>query len=98
MALLVLNVNFVMQTLVWPLSFTTPNALRAAGDAKFTMIVSIISMWVFRIGMSYVLGSWMQLGLLGVWAAMQIDWVVRGIIFTLRFHGHRWEAKHVIDG
>lgn len=98
MALLVLNVNFIMSSLFWPLSFTTPNALRAAGDAKFTMTVSIISMWVFRIGMSYVLGSWMHMGLLGVWLAMQIDWIVRALFFTLRFHGRRWEEKHVIDG
>lgn len=97
MALLVLNVNFIVTSVFWPPSFTTPNALRAAGDAKFTMIVSIISMWVFRIGMSYVLGSWMHLGLLGVWLAMQIDWVVRALFFTLRFHGHKWEQKHVID-
>lgn len=97
MALLVVNVNFIMSSLFWPLSFTTPNALRAAGDAKFTMTVSIISMWVFRIGMSYVLGSWLHMGLLGVWLAMQIDWVVRALFFTVRFAGHKWEEKHVID-
>ncbi len=97
MALLVVNINFLMASLFWPPSFTTPNALRAAGDAKYTMTVSIISMWVFRIGMSYVLGQWLHMGLLGVWAAMQIDWVVRGIFFSLRFHGHKWEQKHVID-
>ena len=47
----------VASILIWPLSFSLPNALRAAGDARFTMIVSMVSMWVFRIGFSYLLGG-----------------------------------------
>ena len=58
---------------IWPCSFTMPNALRAANDVKFTMIVSIISMWVSRIGLSYVFGKWMNMGLMGVWLAMYCD-------------------------
>lgn len=98
LALRVLRINCVASSLVWPLSFTTPNALRAAGDAKFTMVVSMISMWTCRIGLSYVLGAWCEMGLLGVWTAMQLDWVVRGAIFTLRLRGNRWEQARVIDG
>lgn len=80
----------------WPTAFVLPNALRAAGDAKFTMIVSMISMWVFRIGFSYLLAWALDWELLGVWVAMFIDWVVRSIVFPFRFHSGVWKKKQVI--
>lgn len=71
--------------LVWPLSFVMPNALRAANDVKFTMVISMISMWTFRILFSYILARQFQMGVLGVWVAMIIDWFFRGTCFLLRF-------------
>ena len=53
----------------WPLSFALPNTLRAAGDVRYTMTVSVVSMWVFRVLLSYVL-AWYGLGLKAVWIAM----------------------------
>lgn len=97
LALQVLRINCVLTAIFWPMSFTLPNSLRAAGDAKFTMVVSMLSMWICRVGMSYVLGAWCRLGLLGVWGAMQLDWVFRGAAFLVRFRGHVWESKKVID-
>ena len=38
--------------IIWAISFTLPNGLRAANDVKFTMIVATISMWVFGIALS----------------------------------------------
>lgn len=96
MATQVLRWNSLFAGLFWPMSFALPNALRAAGDAKFTMIVSMISMWVFRIGFSYLLAWAMNWRLLGVWIAMFIDWVVRSIVFPLRFHSGVWKKKRVI--
>lgn len=97
LAILVLSVNCVCSVIFWPMSFTMPNALRAAGDVRFTMTISMISMWVFRILMSYVLGLAMGLGFLGVWLAMVLDWVVRGICFYVRFRSGVWEKAKVID-
>lgn len=76
------------------MSFVLPNALRAAGDARFTMIVSMFSMWVFRVGFSYLLVPY--IGLLGVWIAMFIDWVLRAAVFLFRFLRGRWKTKTVI--
>ena len=98
LALSVLQVNCVVTVLIWPSSFTLPNALRAAGDARFTMVTSMVSMWVFRIGMSYVLDAWLGMGLFGVWTAMQIDWAVRSLVFGVRFLGHKWEKARVLEG
>ena len=66
---------------IWPLAFTIPHALRASLDAKFTMAVSVFSMWVFRIAFSYIIAVRMGLmGVLGVWIAMTIDWAVRAVL------------------
>ena len=62
----VLYFHSVSACLIWPVSFTVPSALRAAGDAKVTMVISLASMWIFRIIFSYVLGGWLGLGVLGV--------------------------------
>lgn len=76
---------------IWPLSFTLPNTLRAAADVKVTMVLSIISMWVFRFGFSYLLAIEFHMGIFGVWVAMTIDWLVRGIFFVCRYKGGRWQ-------
>lgn len=86
----------IASLVIWPLSFSLPNALRAAGDARFTMIVSMISMWVFRIGLSYLLGGTAKMGLMGVWLAMYADWLVRSIVFTIRFARGKWRTLRVI--
>ena len=94
MAIQVLRWCAVFDLIFWPMSFSLPNALRASGDAKFTMIVSMCSMWIFRIGFSYLLVP--QIGLLGVWVAMFIDWIVRAVVFLNRFLSGRWKTKTVI--
>ena len=68
--------------LFWPLAFTMPNALRAAGDVRVPMVISITSMLVVRVGGSYLLGLHFGLGAIGVWLAMVGDWVVRLICFV----------------
>lgn len=73
--------------IIWPLSFTLPNALRASLDAGFTMSVSVVSMWLFRIGAGYFLVRVMNLGVMGIWYGMFLDWAVRGSIFSWRFKG-----------
>lgn len=73
---------------IWPFSFALPNVLRAANDVVVTMIVAVVSMWLFRVLASIVLANWLNMGVLGVWVAMTIDWLVRGIIFTVRYKGH----------
>lgn len=80
----------------WACSFTLPNALRTGGDAKFTMTVSIISMWLFRVILSYVFVLQFHLGLAGVWLGMFIDWLCRDICFIARFISGKWMEHKVI--
>ena len=82
--------------IIWPISFTLPNALRAANDAKFTMIISIFSMWIFRYLLSFFLGRNLGLGLVGVWLAMIIDWIVRSSFFIYRYYSGKWRNKKLV--
>ena len=81
---------------IWPLSFSLPNTLRAAADVKFTMGLSIFSMWVFRIGFSVVLGVYFHMGVFGVWVAMTIDWLFRSICFVTRYIRGKWKHAALV--
>jgi Na+-driven multidrug efflux pump len=86
----------IFQPLLWSPAFLVPSALRAAGDSKFTSIVSMLSMWLFRVVLGYLLGIILHFGIVGVWCAMIAEWSVRGTIFLLRFKGKKWYRHHVI--
>lgn len=77
---------------LWPAAFMLPQALRAAGDTRFTMVVSTVSMWTMRVGFGVLLGRYWGFGVVGIWMAMFIDWVIRSAFFIPRFHGHKWET------
>lgn len=80
-----------MAIFLWSASFVLPNMLRACNDVRFTMVVSIFSMFAFRIGLSYVIGVRMELGAIGVWIAMVVDWIFRIICFVGRYAGGKWK-------
>ena len=98
MAVQAMRICAMGDVLFWPLAFTLPNALRAAGDSLYTMIESQVSMFLCRVALSYVLASSWGLGwgLAGVWAAMVADWVVRGVCFVLRYRSGRWQTLQVL--
>ncbi len=80
---------------IWPFAFTLANSFRAASDVKYPMILSVISMWVFRVGLSYVFGAYMHMGIYGVWYAMFCDWLFRGSIYVIRYFKGTWLTKYV---
>ncbi len=92
MATDVMRFHNIMVVLFWVPSFTLPNTLRSAGDVIWTMVIAILSMWIFRVGASYLFTYQFGLGLLGVWGAMVIDWVFRAICYIWRYRGHKWET------
>lgn len=79
--------------LLWPIAFVLPNMLRACNDVTYTMVLSILSMFIFRLGFSYVLGKYMGMGAIGVWYAMVIDWIARSIAFVWRVLAGKWRDK-----
>ena len=86
----------IANPLLWSMSFIMPNTLRAAGDSKFTSIASMLSMWLFRVILGYVVGIMLGFGIVGVWVAMLLEWGVRSLIFMLRFRSGRWSRHKLI--
>ena len=95
LAILLVQIHCGCGLLLWPVAFVLPNALRAANDVKFTMTVSVLSMAVWRLGFSYMLGVQMGYGAIGVWIAMVIDWVCRTVCFVWRFRSGIWKTKYL---
>ena len=94
LAILLVQIHSGCGLFLWPASFVLPNALRAANDVRFTMVVSILSMAVWRLGFSYLICVRMGWGAVGVWIAMVVDWTCRVICFTARFHSGAWKTKY----
>lgn len=92
----IIHFHGISAIIIWPLSFILPGTFRASGDAKACMYISIISMWIFRIGFSYVLGKYMGLGVFGIWVAMVIDWVFRAVCFVIRYFGGKWKKMAIV--
>ncbi|MBE6564342.1 MAG: MATE family efflux transporter [Ruminococcaceae bacterium] len=91
-----IRVHCFTSTILWPAAFNTAPALRAAGDSRFTMIVSTLSMWFFRVGGSYIIALWLGQGVKGVWYAMYIDWACRTICYLTRFFRQKWRKYQLI--
>ena len=93
----ILWVVLTIKVLIWPKAFTLPNGLRAAGDVSYAMWVSTVSMWVFRVALSWYLCRYTPVGLWGVWIGWCTDWLVRNICFRLRFRGDQWLAHDLLS-
>lgn len=89
-------ISAVAHPILWSPSFIMPSALRAAGDSNFTSIASLLSMWLLRVILGYILGITFGYGIIGVWVAMIIEWGMRGLIFGWRFKGKKWYAHRLV--
>lgn len=81
---------------IWPESFALPSTFRACGDARTCMIISTFSMWVFRVGFSYILSRNLGMGVFGVWVAMIIDWAFRVLLFGIRYFQGGWKKAAIV--
>lgn len=82
--------------IIWPESFSLPSTFRASGDARACMVISMLSMWIFRIIFSYILGKYMDMGVFGIWVAMIIDWAFRALCFIIRYFRGGWKKQALV--
>lgn len=89
-------IHNVFNAVAFPFSGALSNGLRAAGDVKFTMYVSVLSTIAGRLFLSYLLGIVLGMGVIGIAVAMACDWVIRAVIFIWRLKSGKWKAFQVI--
>lgn len=96
LAYILIIMHNILAFLLHPTSFVLANGIRAAGDVKFTMYTGIGSMIVFRLGSAVLFGIVLQLGVIGVWIAMGMDWLCRSVLFVFRFRSGKWKNYRAI--
>ena len=69
------------------------NGLNATGDVNFTTGVSIVAAFVV-VGIAYVLGIWLNMGIIGMWLAFAIDELTRGTIYLIRWNKGGWRKGY----
>lgn len=96
LAVIVSVIHGAAAIVVWTPSFLIPAFLRAAGDARYTMTVSMISMWLCRVAFAYLFGKTLGHGVIGVWVAHALmDWVLRSVVFYFRYRSGAWMTKAI---
>ena len=86
----------IFASLFYPAGFCIPAALRAAGDVRYPMVISVASMLAFRVGLSFVFVRGFGLGVVSIWMAIFVDWGFRAVLFGLRFHSNIWQKKKLL--
>ncbi|MBT2659917.1 MATE family efflux transporter [Bacillus sp. ISL-45] len=72
------------------------SSLRAAGDVKFPVYMGILSMWGVSVTLSYFLGIYLEMGLVGIWIAFIADEWLRGLLMLWRWKSRVWVKKSFV--
>jgi len=91
----------IIAAILWPIAFTLAIPFRAASDVRFPLVISVFSMWVFRVALSYVFAlpsvtvfgltiPGLGMGPIGIWIAMMVDWIFRAVLFVWRYLSGKW--------
>lgn len=86
----------IVKPIAWVGSFVIAYGLRAAGDVRFSMLISTVTMWCCRVALCIFLVKAYGFGPMAVWIGMFADWTIRSIIFVGRFLSGKWLKNQLI--
>ena len=87
----------IIKPITWVFSFLPAYGMRAAGDVRFSMAVSSITMWTCRVAVTIVLARVFGFGPIAMWIGMAADWTLRSLCFIVRFKSGRWLSHRVLN-
>lgn len=96
MILRLIWIAIIPMSFFWSMSNIMPCTLRSAGDAAYSSVVSLITMWGIRVGAGYLAAITLGFGMEGAWVCMSLEWVIRTILFRIRFKGDKWLNQKTI--
>ena len=89
-------IHNLFNAVAFPFSGAVSSGLRAAGDVKYTTIVSILSTAVGRLILSWLFGMVFNMGVMGIAAAMCCDWTFQAVLYILRVRSGKWKYFAVV--
>lgn len=96
LVIILVAIHNIANAIIFPFSGPLADGLRATGDVKFTMIVSISSTILGRLILSVVLGIYLNMGVIGIALAMVVDWLVRALLFVSRYKSQKWQEYQMV--
>ena len=95
LATIIMLIHGLSTMFLWPLAFLFSTGMRAAGDVRYVMAVSSVSMWLCRVGLGSAFILVFHTGVVGLWVAWVIDWLFRMSFFIPHYLGKKWETKAI---
>ena len=86
----IMTFHSTLAIMVWPLAYILPATFRASGDALFPMIIGVISLFTCRLFCSWLFGIYFEMGIIGIWSGMFIDWLFKTTAFAIRYFSGKW--------
>ena len=71
--------------------------IRGSGSTRAAMLFSVQELWLFRLPLAYVFLSWLDMGVIGVWYAVAISYVLSAIVTAAWFLRGTWTNNVVSD-
>ncbi len=96
LTILLVLIHNLFNAIAYPFADPLGKGLRAAGDVKFTTVISLFTTIGIRLVFSYIFGIGLNMGVIGIAFAMCLDWTIRGIIYWLRLKSNQWKNYQVI--
>lgn len=93
---IIMLMHTLFTIVLWPLSYILPAMFRATGDARYPMVISLLSLFVGRIFCSWLFGIHWHMGILGIWLGMFADWIVKAVCFIVRYHSGKWIRSELL--
>lgn len=91
----ILTIISIAQPFVYGAAFVLPQCLRATGDARNTMVISVISLFALRLFFGWFFALYLGWGVFGIWMGMLADWLGRGLGFLWRLEANRWHGGKI---
>lgn len=80
--------------LLFTFMFIYTGLMRGAGDTLVPMFISLLSLWLIRIPMAWILSG--KIGVSGIWWAIPAGWLIGLILSFIYYRSGRWKKKTVV--